>query len=634
MEAVINRTRLVVLTGLVMLCFAGIGCRLVDLQWLRHEEFRAIADIQHDRSYFREAPRGDIRDRRGNLLATSVPVRTVCADPSLLKGSEIEMTRLLAPLLRTNEAHVFTLLNRHKQTNALGIVTEKRYVRLKQKVSMDDWERIHHTLTNQYGRLTAGRKLSSSEKTRLQGIWLRAITTEDDQIRQYPNGHLAAHVLGFTGNMEVTRNGVTNSYTAGREGIEASFNDKLSGARGWVKTETENGGRELVVFREQDVESRPGLNVVLTIDARIQQFAEEELAAIMEKHAPVSASAIVVRVRTGEILAMANLPTFDPNFAGRYRDAAVRRNRVITDTFEPGSTFKTVTVASALNDRVVRLTDVFDCENGAFFFAGRTLHDHEHYPPLTVEKIIAKSSNIGTAKIAIKMGQERTYRHIVEFGFGTRTGIPLTGEAAGYLPRLKDWKPIHISRIPIGQGVSATPLQTVMAMCAVANGGTLVRPMIVDRLVDDKGNTVVKHEPQAVRPVISPEAAGLANSALRSVVEKGTADKAALDHFNVAGKTGTAQKVVNGAYSHTKFFSSFVGYFPASAPELCVGVFVDEPSKGGYYGGQVAAPAFKRISDRAANFLNLKPDKLVPSPGETNAPLPAGQIALNQNNRR
>jgi cell division protein FtsI (penicillin-binding protein 3) len=303
------------------------------------------------------------------------------------------------------------------------------------------------------------------------------------------------------------------------------------------------------------------------------------------------------------------LPNFDPNNPGKYRDPAVRRNRVITDSFEPGSTFKTVTLAGALDDGTVRLSDRFDCENGVFWYGGFPLHDHDHYTILTVQEIIAKSSNIGTAKVALKMGKEATYQHMVNFGFGERTGIPLTGEVRGDLPRMKDWKPIHLSRIPIGQGVTATPLQTAMAIAAVANGGVLMRPMIVDRLVDDKGQTVVKYQPQTVRRVVSYASAVVTTEAMKSVVEKGTAEKAALEHYTVAGKTGTAQKVVNRAYSHEKYFSSFIGFFPTDEPELLIYISCDEPlKKTGYYGGTVCAPVFKRIAERTANFLNIKPD--------------------------
>ncbi len=599
-----------VLTVILCLCFAALVVRLVDLQWIRHEELLAKADRQHDRSYLRQALRGDIRDQRGQILATSVPVKNICANPFLLYGHEAEMARTIAPFLRTNEAVVLNLLNRHERTNSFGEVVTNQFVLLKNLVAVEDWEKIQAAVAQQYTNAIRSQKLSKAEQYKLRGTWLRSIQSRDEQIRTYPNGALAAHVLGFTGPAPLVVNGQTNTVMAGLEGIERTFDEKVRGTRGWVKTEVDRNRQELFIFREQDVASRPGLNVVLTIDARVQQIVEEELATVMAKFLPQSVSAIVIRPRTGEIVAMATLPNFDPNQVGRFRPEQLR-NRIITDSFEPGSTFKTITLAGALDGGVVRLTDTIDCEGGVFHFAGRTLHDHgsDHFGTITVEKIIAHSSNVGTAKVAIKMGQARTYDYIWNFGFGQRTGIPLTGESPGILPRLKDWKPIHISRIPIGQGVAATPLQTAMAVAAVANGGVLMRPMLVSSLVDDKGQTVAKYQSQTVRRVCSEAAALQTVKALKSVVEEGTAEKAKLEHYTVAGKTGTAQKVVNGEYSHEKYYSSFIGFFPADNPELCIYVSVDEPQrKLGYYGSLTAAPAFKHIAERAANFLNIKPD--------------------------
>ena len=618
MEAARNRRRLLVLASMLAICFVALGCRLVDLQWVHHEEFARAAEEQHDHFYYREAPRGEIRDRRGSPLATSVPVKRICADPFTLKGQQAEIARFLAPLLKTNENALLKAFGRTR-INETGAVVSSRYVVLRQQVPVEEWEKIHSAMTNQAAKLLVGKVLKKKERREFNYAWAYGVYTEDDQIRNYPNMNLAAHVLGFTGSKDVIKDGRTNSIVVGREGIEATFDEKLHGARGWVKTETTSRKQELFLFREQDVEARPGLNVHLTVDARVQQIVEEELVAPMQKHSPASVSAIVVRPRTGEILAMATLPTFDPNRASK-ADPASRRNRVITDMFEPGSTFKTVTLAGALNDGTVRLSDRFDCENGAFFFAGRILHDHEHYSVMTVEDIIAKSSNIGTAKVAIRLGKERTYKYIWDFGFGQRTGIPLTGEAPGILPKPKDWALIHISRIPIGQGVAATPLQTAMALAAIANGGVLMRPMIVDSLVDDKGQTVVKFEPQQVRRIITESAAKQAVTALKTVVETGTADKARLENYTVAGKTGTAEKPVHGVYTKEKYYASFIGFFPADNPELCIAVSVDEPvKKTGYYGAQVAAPVFKRIAERAANFLNIKPDVQPALPGDVTA---------------
>src|SRR5262249_28936558 len=241
--------------------------------------------------------------------------------------------------------------------------------------------------------------------------------------------------------------------------------------------------------------------VVLTIDSVIQHIVETELVDAMDKHSPVSISGIVVRPRTGEILALATLPNYDPNIPNR-ATADARRNRVITDVAEPGSTFKIVVISGALNDRTVSLADTYDCENGHFWFAGRNLHDHESYGNLSVENIITKSSNIGAAKIGIKMGENRLYEYIRNFGFGTRTAIPLQGEVAGIVHPVKSWSKVSIAQIPMGQGIATTRLQMIMAMCAIANNGWLMRPMLVDRLEDSEHKTVVKYSPQKMRQVI------------------------------------------------------------------------------------------------------------------------------------
>src|SRR5262249_35713999 len=255
----------------------------------------------------------------------------------------------------------------------------------------------------------------------------------------------------------------------------------------------------------------------------------------------------------------------------------------------------------------------FDCENGSFVFAGKRLHDHERYGILSVEEIITHSSNIGAAKVGIQMGPDRLYQYMRAFGFGNKTGIQLLGEVSGLVHPVNRWSKLSISRIPMGHEVAVTPLQIVMAMCAVANGGRLMRPMLVDRLEDEEGNILFRNYPQVVRQVVSERAARLMVTALKTVVStNGTGKKAMLEYYTVAGKTGTAQKIVNGMYRRDKHFSSFIGFFPADAPELCVAVFLDEP-KNGYYGGEAAAPVFRDIAERAAKYLAIPAD-IQPSP--------------------
>jgi cell division protein FtsI/penicillin-binding protein 2 len=442
-------------------------------------------------------------------------------------------------------------------------------------------------------------------------------------LRDYPNRMLAAHVLGFVGMTNLEVNGVQLQDNVGVEGIEKSFNSKLAGVRGWRRTETDRRGRELVSLRSEDVAPRDGFDVVLTIDSVIQSILESALADGMKQHSPISISGIVARPRTGEILAMATLPTFDPNNPGGAPPEA-RRNRVIADIAEPGSTFKIVTISGALNDETVRLTDTFDCENGHFAFAGKVLHDHEPYGVLTLLEGIMKSSNILAAKVGIKMGEARLADYIRNYGFGTRTGVPLPGEVPGIVHPVKNWSKVSIAQLPMGQGISVTRLQMLMTMCAIANKGQLMRPMLVDRLEDNEHNLVAKYSPQRVRQVIGERAAKDMVQALKTVVSpKGTAPKAVLDHYTAAGKTGTAQKVENGVYVK-KYFSSFIGFFPADNPELCISVTMDEP-KEGYYGGAVAGPIFKQIAESAARYLSIPP--------EDNEAVATNQIALPSEDR-
>lgn len=592
--------RLALLTALLLLGFAGLGARLFQLQVLRHEELRQKARENTERTFQRKPRRGDIRDSRGNLLATSAPVKTVCADPTLIVDRQAQVGQVLAPLLQTNASYLADRLQlRRLRHDDGGQPVFDKHVVLKNKVPLQDWERIRTAMAKAtFG--FAPRPLSRRERFVLHNLRHKAVFAEDDQLRVYPNQTLAAHVLGFAGPS------ADGSGLEGKDGIELILNSKLAGVRGWLQTERDKAGAEQVAWRQQDVKPRDGLNVVLTLDAGLQYIVETEIAEGFREQEPVSISAVVVRPRTGEILALANLPTFDPNQPGEAPESA-RRNRVITDLAEPGSTFKVVVVSAALNEGIVSLADWFDCEQGRFLFAGRVLHDVHPYGVLTVEQILAKSSNIGAAKIGLRLGPERLYDYIRDFGFGRRTGVPLLGEVTGIVHPLKDWTKLSISRIPMGHEIAVTPLQMVMAMSALANQGRLMRPMLVQRLEDDQGRIVARYEPQCVRQVVSPAAARQMVNALKQVVStNGTAVKARLDHYVVAGKTGTAEKVGPGGYQRHKNFASFIGFFPADQPELCISVVLDEPRKS-HLGGQTAAPIFQRIAERAANYLGLRP---------------------------
>lgn len=602
----LQHKRLLLLFGALVGAFALLALRLVDLQVVRHEELRVLA--QENTVVKRRIParRGNILDVHGNLLASSTMVKNICADPVLVGDKQADVARAIAPILELPEAEVYQRLLpgtfvRGGKTNAI------RYARLKKEVPVETWQKVQQAMTNLVFAGVDEKKLSRDERAFYMFLRKKAIATEreDDQVRNYPNAALAAHVIGFVG-----RNGDTNSadydQMIGVDGIERVFNEKLAGTPGWRVTEKDRRGNELPALRDQDVPARDGFNVVLTIDSVVQNLLEEALADGMKKHLPVNITGIVMRPRTGEILAMASLPDFDPNNVPA--NPELRRNRLISDVCEPGSTFKIVVVAGALNDRTVTLTKQYNCEHGQFSFAGRVLHDHHAYDMLPVQGIITKSSNIGAAKIGIDMGADRLYEHMCDFGFGMATGIQLPGESRGILHPVEKWSKVSIAQIPMGHGIAATRLQMAMAMSALANDGWLMRPMLVQRLEDSGGNVITQYEPQRVRQVVSEATAAQMVTALKTVVSaEGTAPKAAMTNYVVAGKTGTAQKPGPGGYLPGKFISSFIGFFPANNPEICISIVLDEP-KNGYYGGDVAAPIFRQVAEEVAPYLHLPPD--------------------------
>jgi len=621
--------RVLLLMLLLGAAFAGLGYRLVDLQVLRHDELAKIAELNTEHDFFKAPRRGNILDVNGNLLATSISLNTVCANPSLIGNQQAVVAHALAPLLGMSEGSLCQHLVPRVWKNEKGetVTNGLYYVRLQKNVPDETWQKIQMTMTN----LSFGvdeSKLSRTNRAFFRNLRQGAIFAEADQLRVYPNGPLAAQVLGFVGSDDVTLNGARVSQLSGRDGIELVLNSALSGVAGWRVTETDRQKRELVALRDQDVQARDGLNVVLTLDSAIQHIVETALADAMEKHTPISITGVVMRPRTGEILAMATLPNFDPNNPGA-SPADARRDRAISDVMEPGSTFKIVVVSGALNDGVVHLADTFDCEEGHFAYAGRVLHDHEPFGILTTKGIITKSSNIGAAKIGIRLGENRLYDYATEYGFGERTGISLPGEVRGILYPVKKWSKVSIAQIPMGQGVAVTRLQMLMAVCAIANGGWLMRPMLVNRLEDHSGDVVQQYAPQRVRQVISDATDRLMIEALKTVVSPdGTAPGAAMKDYTVAGKTGTAQKVGPDGYERGKYFATFIGFFPADNPQLCISVVMDEP-KEGYYGGQVCGPVFREIAERCASYLNIPPDK---TSGQTNSPPQIVVSARTRNN--
>jgi cell division protein FtsI/penicillin-binding protein 2 len=599
--------RALLLLAFLSLAFGGLCYRLVDLQVLRHDELSAKAEQNTQREFWQAPRRGDILDVNGNILATSVPVKTICADPSLMGNFQPLVAHAIATLLKLEETDLVKRLTPYLTRNAKGeIVTNNlHYVRLAKNISEENWQQVAAAMTN----LTFGvdeKKLPRAQKEFVRNLRNYAVFSEPDQMRVYPNGSLASQVIGFPAAEEEKISGRLVTQIAGRDGVELSLQKQLSGVAGWKVTETDRAQHELVAMRDEDVHPRDGLNVMLTIDSVVQHIVETALADAMKKHTPRSITGIVMRPKTGEILAMVSLPNYDPNQPNTITPET--RNRVITDVVEPGSTFKIVVISGALNTGISHLNDPVFCENGHFAFAGRVLHDHESLGNETVKSVITKSSNIGAAKIGIKLGADNLYDYAWNYGFGQRTGIPLPGEARGFLYPVKDWSKVSIAQIPMGHGVAVTRLQMLYAMAAIANDGWLMRPMIVKQLQERDGSVVQRYAPERVRQVIGEQADLDMIAALKTVPTKdGTAPDAAMKDYVVAGKTGTAQKAENGSYAPGKYVSSFIGFFPADNPELCISVVMDEP-KEGYYGGKVCGPVFRDIAERCASYLNIPPD--------------------------
>ena len=567
------RIRIVMIGTVFGLLFLTVVGRSFYLQILQHETLVKKADKQHQHKVDLTPARGSILDRNGTTLAESIHMDSCYAEPRRIKDVD-GTAAVLAPILNVPKSELVAKLSVNKSFT---------------------W---------------VERWLAPEVATRVKNMKLPGIGFAPESKRFYPNREIAAHVVGFTGR---DPNGL--------EGIELRDDSTILGNTGYMITERDALGRNISIMNTVIKDSSPGKNVILTLDKTIQFIAEKELAKAVTESNAKSGMALVMESDTGKVLAMANYPTFNPNAYARYTLAQLR-NHVVTDSFEPGSTFKVFTIASALDSGTIKATDVYNCENGVYQTSGRTIHDDHPHSRLTVSEIIKYSSNIGAAKIGFKMGGEKLSSYLRNFGFGGRTGIDLPGESPGNLKR--HWYGIDLATISFGQGVSLSTIQLVSAISAIANGGNLMKPYLVEQILDDNGTVIQKFEPQLVRRVISPETAQKVTKMMETVtVDGGTGTKAALDGFLVAGKTGTAQKVdsVTRAYSPSKRIGSFVGFVPADKPKLTIAVIIDEP-QGVKYGGVVAAPAFRGIAQNALAYMKIQPNiptTVVAKPQDTKA---------------
>lgn len=571
-------------TGALALIFTTFSWRLIDIQVGRHQYYSGLAARKNIERQPVFAKRGEIRAGDGELLAQNEPVKHVIADGFLIKKPS-EVAAILAPLLQLPEKELNEKLRRTVVSETTGLVVPSRYIVLKKEVPESVVDQINLALNEGQHR----------------GIFY-----EQDFRRIYPNGKMLSHVVGYV-----------NSDNLGVSGVEQSLERFLHGENGYRYFEHDRTGKELVLYRGQEREPKHGLSVRLTVDMGLQKIVESELDDAMKRFKPKFAVAILQRPDTGEILAIASRPTFDPNNVPKNPEKEDEDhsnpliNRAIAASYEPGSTFKIVAAGGALTERLVRPDTMIPCENG--FFARYKLKDHHPYGELSVNDVLVKSSNIGACKLGLQLGEQRFYEYVRKFGFGEKTGIVLPGEENGLLEPPHRWTKLYsISRIPMGHEITVTPIQSITSMSVVANGGKLMVPQIVREITDDEGHVVEAVPPQVVRTVLSKDAAEAVRNALIGVVsEKGTARLAAVKGFKVGGKTGTAQ-VYNkdGSVSRERHRVSFVGFMPAEAPAFTGLVMLEQPATapGQDMGGLVAAPVFSQIAERAARYLGLQPE--------------------------
>lgn len=535
--------------------------RLAQVQLVRHDHYVAKAKSQQERTLALNPVRGSILDSQGRVLAESVAAESIYADPQLITDRKAAAKKLAS-------------------VKAIGMTAREIEAKLRGDNSFA-W----------IARQLPLEVTAEARKLQIPGIYFM-----EAHRRSYPRATLAANVIGYTG---IDGNGLA--------GIEHSFEGEVSGTPGKVTLLKDARKGVYLVGAEGANRPRDGHAVVLTIDSVIQFIAERALKTAVEKYKATGGSVIVMEPDSGDILAMASYPTFDPN---RFRDFAPAswKNRNVQDFYEPGSTFKIVTAAAGLEERLVTPSQFLDCGNGEITIANITIHEHDgkRYNLLSFEDVIVNSSNVGTARVGLALGQSRFHSWIRKFGFGERTGIPLPGESSGMLRNSDRWTVVSPASISIGQEIGVTPLQIVRAVNSVATGGLLVEPRIVKRVIDTDGATISEPVKHAPKRVMSEKTAALLNEILKNVVTRGTGSKAVLAEHAVAGKTGTAQKAGRGGYAYNRFVGSFAGYVPADNPKLTILVVIDEPWPE-HYGGSVAAPAFREIAEASLRYLGVAP---------------------------
>jgi cell division protein FtsI (penicillin-binding protein 3) len=563
-----RRGRILTVLLVLVLGYSVVGLRLVYLQVYQRSELTAKAERQQERTLKLAAKRGTIYDRMGRELAVSLDVDSVYGIPSKTEDPR-KAARQLSRILQENP-----------RTLERKLDSDRHFVWL-------------------------SRKVEPGQARMIKELDRRDVGLQAESRRFYPKKTLAGSLLGFTG-----------TDNEGLEGLERVYDRYLRGTRGWVVAEKDAVGRTVFPGGPgyQYKLPKAGQDLILTVDEVIQHIAEKELDEMLGRSRAKGGFCIVMDPKTGEVLALAVRTTgrvrqpFNPNEPQYYRPEEWR-NRCVTDSFEPGSIFKPFLALAALEEKVVHPLERFDCSAGKIQVADRVIKDAHEHGVLTFSDIIAQSSNVGTIKVAQRLGKERFSKYITAFGFGRKTGIDLPGEIPGLVKDHRLWSGVSLASISIGQEIGVTPLQVAAAYCALANGGTLMKPYVVREVVDPDGQEGMKFQPQPVGRVASAESCAKVGRILQRVVEAGTGDKAKPAGYTAAGKTGTAQKIDQrtGSYSKKDYVSSFVGFVPATAPRLVILVMVDSP-QGVIYGGSVAAPVFKAVAEQSLAYLQVPPD--------------------------
>jgi len=557
--------RLYVILVIFLASFILLFSRLIYIQIVSSNKLSKIANNQYNKIVEVPADRGNIYDRHHRPLALTTPVYSIYADPSKVKDIDFVSGKLSQML----EIPQDTLNYKINQPN-------KYFVWIK-------------------------RHISKEEKTKIENSNLFGVGLIKEKARFYPNEKLASHILGYSG-----------IDTQGLSGIEYSFDKQLKGISRYRYINIDAISRELVYLSQEYVKPNRGHSLVLTIDEVVQHIIELALEEAVKKWRAVGGTILVMDPFSGEILGMANYPTFDPNNFLNYNPESTR-NRAISDIIEPGSTFKIVAASAIVEESLIDEEEKIYCENGAYKISSHILNDYHPHEYLTFPEVIIHSSNIGVVKLSQKLGERKLYDYIRLFGFGERTGIKLPGEAKGIIRDPKNWSRISIASIPIGQEVGITAIQMACAISVIANGGKLVKPVIVKEIEFDENITLKKFYTSIKRRVISQETASYMKQILSRVVTEGTGDKASVKGIDVAGKTGTAQKIgKDGKYSASKYIASFVGFAPVNKPLLSVVVMIDEP-KPIHFGGTVAAPVFREVISAILSYLKTSEHKILTS---------------------